>query len=159
MILATHKRCQAICFALLLLLPIGCDRIASETGGSAVGTGASAGTVVLQIEGPGGTKRFEVADVADGTTLETVMRSCADIEADIGGSGTTAFVNRIGGIATNATEGWTFRVDGEWSDTGVGSTELHPPATVTWKFGGWDADSSEESNQSAPKKSDSGGGS
>ena len=98
---------------------------------------AATGTVTLEIQVGEKTKTLQVADVAEGTTLESLMRSIDEIPITLHGSGTTAFVESIGDTATSASEGWTFKVDGEWSDQGVGTTVLHPPTTITWSFGDW----------------------
>ncbi|WP_419188996.1 DUF4430 domain-containing protein [Stieleria marina] len=95
----------------------------------------SAGTVTIQIKTDEEDQTFQAEDIADGATLESVMRSIEDLDAEISGSGLTAFVNQIKGKATSGTEGWTFTVDGEWANTGIGTTTLHPPTTVTWEFG------------------------
>ena len=44
----------------------------------------------------------------------------------------------IGDRATNSTDGWTFKVDQEFANQGIGSTSLNPPTTVTWSFGDFD---------------------
>ncbi len=104
---------------------------------------AASGTVTLEIMTGEEVQTIEVADVADGTTLEAVMKSIDEIPIELRGSGTTAFVDAIGATQTSASEGWTFKVDGKWADTGVGTTILHPPTTVTWAFGDWDKESTE----------------
>ncbi|NND97518.1 MAG: DUF4430 domain-containing protein [Pirellulaceae bacterium] len=102
-------------------------------------TSAPTGVVTVQIKTADGVNSIDVANVADGKSLESVMRQLPGVDVSVKGSGTTAFVDRIGDVATSAGQGWTFQVDGEWSDKGVGKTELHPPTTVTWEFGNWDA--------------------
>lgn len=85
-------------------------------------------------------KVIELEDVAGGTTLESLMRDIPEPEMEIKGTGTTAFVNQIGDQATSASEGWTFRVDGEFAHQGIGTTELEPPTTIRWTFGDFEAD-------------------
>ena len=95
------------------------------------------GPVVMEIDLGGKMQTITIDDVTQGTTLETVMRGIDEIEMDISGSGTTAFVNRIGDVATGSTEGWTFEVDGEYAKQGIGSTKLSPPTTVAWSYGSY----------------------
>ena len=104
-------------------------------------TGAPTGTVTLEIKSNDNVQTIKIPNVAEGTTLEWVLKSIDEIPITLHGSGSTAFVEAIGETATSASEGWTFKVDGEWSDKGVGTTILHPPTTVTWTFGDWDQDS------------------
>ena len=78
---------------------------------------------------------FDIEEVRAGTTLEAVMRRIDQIPVTIGGSGATAFVDKIGETATSGSEGWTYTVDGEFAMKGVGQTTLSPPTTVEWTFG------------------------
>ena len=63
------------------------------------------------------------------------MQSIEGMPVGIHGSGITAFIHSIGGKSTSGTEGWTYKVDGQFANEGIGSTELSPPATITWEFG------------------------
>jgi len=119
--------------AAVLALCIGCN---SKPPPPAVD--ASRGTVTMQFKVGDELESITIEQVADGETLESVMRKISDVAVSLRGSGTTAFVDAIGETATNSSEGWTFKVDGEWSDQGVGATVLHPPTTITWEFGRWD---------------------
>ena len=96
---------------------------------------AKTGTVTLEIKVDGKTQSVTVEDVAVGSTLESVMRSIKSVPVKMRGSGTTAFVEAIGDVATSGTDGWVYRVDGEFSSEGVGSMQLDPPTTVTWTYG------------------------
>ena len=91
--------------------------------------------MTIEIVTDAGTQTIEIPDVAAGTSLEDVMRSITAVSIEIQGSGTTAFVDRIGDQGTNTTDGWTFKVDGEFANQGIGSTTLSPPTKVTWSFG------------------------
>jgi len=129
-------------FALLVLLSLstGCDRSAKPTpeiasANAQIDGDAVGGTVTLEIKSEQKTQTIIVNNVADGATLESAMRSANDLDAQISGSGFSAFVNEINGQPTSGNEGWTFSVDGEWSNQGIGKTILHPPTTVVWEFG------------------------
>lgn len=63
------------------------------------------------------------------------MRSIDQVPISIRGSGQTAFVDAIGGQSTSPGKGWTFQVNGEFANQGVGSTTVTPPATIRWSFG------------------------
>ena len=97
------------------------------------------GTVEIEIELDGQTKSIELEAIANGTSLESVLRNIQDVPFQINGSGTSAFVHSIDGVATTSGEGWTFYVDGEWASQGIGSTQLSPPTKVTWRFGAFDS--------------------
>jgi hypothetical protein len=97
---------------------------------------ASVGIVTLLIQSDDGSVHsIEVDDVADGSTLESVMSSVEQIPVEMSGSGLNAFVESIGGISTDSSQGWTFKIDGEFANQGIGQTVLHPPTTVQWSFG------------------------
>lgn len=93
---------------------------------------------MVEILGGTDQRSFEVPDVVAGTTVEEIMRRQTEIDVLIEGSGSTAFVDRIGNVNTSATEGWLFSVNGEFATQGVGSTPIEPPATISWSFGGMD---------------------
>ncbi|WDQ18157.1 DUF4430 domain-containing protein [Rhodopirellula sp. P2] len=80
------------------------------------------------------TLSYVVDNVAAGATLEDLMRNLSAPKMEIGGEGTTAFVNSIEGVATNATRGWTYTVDGEFATKGIGTMELNPPTKIVWKY-------------------------
>ena len=93
------------------------------------------GPVTFKIHAGDDLVTFDIEEVRAGTTLEAVMRRIDQIPITIGGSGSTAFVDKIGGTATSGSEGWTYTVDGEFAMKGVGQTTLSPPTTVEWTFG------------------------
>ena len=117
------------------ILLFGCSRSAPVANQPA----ATTGTVTIKIAGDS-EQTIEVADIASGTTLEAVMRSLADPPIKLTGSGTTAFVDAIGDRATNSTDGWTFKVDGQHANQGIGGTVLNPPTTVIWSFGDYESE-------------------
>ncbi|MDG2223557.1 MAG: DUF4430 domain-containing protein [Rubripirellula sp.] len=108
---------------------------AGSTGSSAV-----TGVVTIEIVDGDETQTVELPEIEAGTTLEQIMRSITDPVISIRGSGVTAFVDQIGEQGTSGSEGWVFRVDGEFAKQGVGSTTIDPPATVTWSYGGMEAE-------------------
>ncbi|QDT06215.1 hypothetical protein K227x_46230 [Rubripirellula lacrimiformis] len=134
---------HALCLVIAMLVLVGCGGPAATlpestdaaTDDSLAKSGqVASGLVTIEVAIDGDTQTFTVDQVAEGTSLENVMRSVDGLDVDISGSGTTAFVNSIAGKATSASEGWTFTIDGEFANAGVGSTELTPPTSVAWKF-------------------------
>jgi len=95
----------------------------------------SIGTVTVMIPVGDEMTTHVIEDVAEGTSLETVMRKIEGADIELTGSGTTALVTSIGGLTNSGGEGWTYRVDGQWADRGIGTFALTPPTTVEWKHG------------------------
>lgn len=96
--------------------------------------------VILVVQGSDGRRVQVIDDVVSGTTLETVMRQADELGVVLTGSGTTAFVHQIGDLETGRREGWTYKVDGEFADVGVGQFQLEPPTLVQWSYGTMDQD-------------------
>ncbi len=119
--------------AAMLLLVLGCSR--STPVADPASAQRAVGTVTVQIIGTTKTTSIKVPEIAQGTMLEEVMRSIKEIPVEIQGSGTTAFVDKIGDQATGSSAGWTFKVDGDFANQGIGRTPLNPPTTVTWRYG------------------------
>lgn len=121
----------------LACLAIGCG---NQTATMPTPNDVATGPVTMEIELGDQSQTITIDDVAEGTTLETVMRGIDEVEMEISGSGTTAFVNQIGDVATGSTEGWSFEIDGEYAKQGVGATKLSPPTTVTWSYGDYSSE-------------------
>ena len=116
--------------SLAVVLAFGCQKpppVAVQTG--------TAAAVTIEVKRGDHTDSIRIENVVTGTTLESLMRSIDDMPVTIQGSGVTAFVDRIGDMATSGSEGWTFKVDGKFANQGIGSTTLTPPTTVTWSYG------------------------
>ena len=118
-------------FVLACLSIVGCQETLLPPAPTA---GRGTGTVTIEIESGDDTATFEVQDVAAGTTLESLMRSIVQVPVSIQGSGLTAFVDGIDGQSTSGSEGWTFKVDGQFANEGIGSMTLTPPTTITWSY-------------------------
>ena len=121
-----------------LLLILGCQGSTSTPPppSSASPSSASTGTVTVEFQIGESTRTIEVDDVVSGSTVESVMRSITDVPLTIHGSGQTAFVDSIDGISTSGSEGWTYKLNGEFANEGIGTTELTPPAKISWSYGG-----------------------
>jgi Domain of unknown function (DUF4430) len=128
------------CFLVALLLagcnsqyiPIPAPAVPATATTTPTGT---SGVVTVEFQINGETKTVKVADVAEGATVEAVMQSIEGIPIELHGSGVTAFIHSIAGKSTSGTEGWTYKVNGQFANEGIGSTTLTPPATITWEFG------------------------
>jgi hypothetical protein len=122
----------AALFLGVLLFSAGCSRTAEPIAEPTVGT------VTIVIQMPDGEVRQEFESVASGTTIAELMAKIESPKVTMIGSGDTAFVKSIGDFGTDAGKGWTFRVDDQWADSGVGAYRLDPPATVQWTHGAFD---------------------
>lgn len=115
---------------------VGCRQSAPSPAPSVKAVeGGSTGTVTFQFNDAGNVTTFEVQDVAEGETLESVMRRIDQLPVSIRGSGVAAFVDKIGDRETSGSEGWTYTIDGEFATRGIGQTTLSPPTRVEWSFG------------------------
>ncbi len=121
---------------IVLALTVGCaDRNAAELAAGGTAATIATGTVTVEVTIDGEAKVVVIDAVQDGSTVAEVMGRITDPVVQIKGSETTAFVHTIGELATSGREGWTFKIDGEFSHEGVGTATLHPPTTVSWQYG------------------------
>ncbi len=130
---AGSRRPRPLLLALALAVCVsGCSR---STAPQPEALAAEPGIVTVVIEIGGQQIRREVEQVQPGTTIADVMSRIEEPAIKIIGSGSTAFVDSIGELGTTAGLGWTFRVNGEWADRGVGDYALEPPAEIRWSHG------------------------
>ncbi|MCC9603244.1 DUF4430 domain-containing protein [Stieleria sp. JC731] len=128
-----RRQLMAMSAFLLVALVLGCT---SQTETESTVRPQPDGIVSIEIDpGDGNVITEDVENVSDGSTLETVMQRVGTAQIAFRGSGTTAFIESIDGKGTTSGMGWTFKIDGEFVNQGIGQTELHPPTTVTWKYG------------------------
>lgn len=90
------------------------------------------GTVTVVIDFGDKTVEREIEAVPAGTTVAQVMAEITDPPVEMTGSGAMTFVKSIGELGLAGGKGWTFSVDGQRSNQGVGSYVLSPPARVEW---------------------------
>lgn len=103
-------------------------------------------TVRLQIDfGDGYEVQYSGLAFTKGLSAFGVLESAAAHAHPLAfkhkGSGSTAFVSEIGGIANGrGTDGlyWQFRVNGEYGQHGAGSVPLKAGDTVRWFYGKYD---------------------
>ncbi len=134
--LKTDGKSNALTFiAVILMIAPGCGREKTERVVRQSSLSTNTGTVKVVIQANGSHTDFTVDGVEHGATVESVMRKIDSLDITITGTGLTAFVSEIDGLATSPVEGWLYEIDGEHASKGIGSTTINPPATVTWKFG------------------------
>lgn len=131
---AMPKPLSSLLVCLLLACPLfaGCKPSAEV---APVSVDTPTGTVTIEIDNGESVQTHEIEQVAHGSTLESALRSADDMSIEITGSGVNAFVHSIGGQATSGGEGWTYTVDGEFANEGIGTLVLSPPTTIRWSFG------------------------
>lgn len=91
------------------------------------------GTVTVVIDFGDNTIEREIEAVPAGTTVAQVMAEITDPPVEMTGSGAMTFVKAIGELGVAGGKGWTFSVDGQRANQGVGSYVLNPPARVEWR--------------------------
>ncbi len=120
------------------------------------GAGLAAGTRVLAAADAGPQTVQLVVDFGDGaevrltalahragmTALDATVAASAHphgVKFKLRGTGSTAFVTQIGDLKNEGggakSRNWTYSVDGEPADVGVGAFELKPGNIILWKFG------------------------
>ncbi len=74
-------------------------------------------------------------------TVETLMRkfvsSGISPKIELSGTGTTAFLQSIGGQDTSAGKGWTYKINGQRAVRGIGQTPVTTGDEITWEYGSW----------------------
>lgn len=129
-----------LCVGFSCLIASGCSRPGTPVEEATVAELAPSqvGTITVVFKLPEGELRREIESVASGTSIAEVMAKIEDPKIEMTGSGAMTFVKSIGELGTTDGEGWSFRVDGNWADRGIGAYKLTPPATVQWTHGTFD---------------------
>jgi len=123
----------------------GCLGLAWAGGCSSTATPPTAteaikpGPVTVVIELGSEQKSHQFDEVQPGTTIAELMAQIEDPLVRLTGSGSMAFVESIGELGTDRGLGWTFRVNGEWADRGIGAFPLEPPAEIRWTHGAFES--------------------
>ena len=135
----------AFCFVCLTAGYVGCHANTETPAAATTDIAVQTGTVTVEffLDDSDDPLTVIVDDIASGVTVADVMQGIESPVIEISGSGITAFVSKIGDLATAGGEGWTYRVNNEFVQTGIGTTTLTPPATVSWSHGSWDPEQSE----------------
>ncbi len=139
--------CYVWPMALAILLAVGCERSAGNSGTSSVApappsaSAADSIAVTCHIHFPGGR-----GDISSGLKLPgsanvfDALKMAADqhsIDLQFRGADATLFVTAIGGTENGGAGGdnWVYRVDGELGDRSAGVFELKNGQKVEWSFG------------------------
>ena len=130
----------AICISLsiLAIASWGCDRATAPS--SPLSPAREIGTVDLVVDFGAAHETIQKAIPcsADSTVFSTLKRADqhGDLELDASGSGETAFVNGINGLAgdTKAGKYWFFYINGQLAKQGCGAVEVDPGDKVEWRY-------------------------
>lgn len=144
-----HRPAFAGLIACGWVLLVGCSPSSTTPSDTtpAPATSSATGTVTVSVAWPEGEPEEMAVPIEDPTTVEQVMRSeaLAAWNPQLKGSGSTAFLTGLGDLTTAAGEGWTFTVDGEWAERGIGQTEVTPGAKIRWSYGTFESAAAGES--------------
>lgn len=133
---------QAVLCGLLTMGLVGCSGGQEENqpeSAAAVDESKPVGEVRVEIvSGPEDRVVVTIPEVVEGTTLLDVMKRIENPQVSIQGSESNALVIGFGDLMQAGGEGWTYRVNGEWADRGVGAYEVKPGDTILWSYGSYD---------------------
>lgn len=124
----------AICVLMTVLLTLsGCWQTVETT--TLDEASARSINVNVQIEGPD-SKSKTSALIKEGETVLTAL-SESGVQFEYSGTGSTAFVKSIDGIANDKENGnyWFYFVNDELAKVGCGSWKLKPDDQVKWVYG------------------------
>lgn len=86
--------------------------------------------------------RWQFITTGDFETVADLMRNVASHprapEIVMTGEGAMAFVSSIGGLDSASGKGWTYYVNGQWADQGIGAEKIAPGDRIDWAYGSWD---------------------
>ncbi|WP_417736693.1 DUF4430 domain-containing protein [Rosistilla oblonga] len=123
---------------LLLLALVGCQN-ATEPAAAPPADGPKIAVRFVFEFGEGEPVEVALDAVPDGSTVADAMRQIAEmpdtVQLEIVGKGDMAFVQSINGKTTSGNEGWSYYVNEEWAQEGVGAIELKDGDLVRWAYG------------------------
>ena len=92
--------------------------------------------VAVEIEFGEGEEDVRAELSLDGSvTVADAINQINAVNFEIKGSGSMMFVESIDDVATSAGEGWTYTINGEWANEGIGTKRLSDGDVVRWTFG------------------------
>ncbi|MEL6897229.1 MAG: DUF4430 domain-containing protein [Planctomycetota bacterium] len=83
-------------------------------------------------------REFELIGRRGGTLGDAMLRF-DEVPMKWSGDGEMLFLTTVGGQANSGEKGWTFEVDGQWSNVGVGQLPLEREIDVRWIYGSMQA--------------------
>ena len=124
-----------------ILLPLGCRNGQP----SEASLSAERAKIAVRFEfdfGENETTVIELDDLPASSTVADGMRRIQQIPdqvtIEMQGSGAMTFVSAINELKTAAGEGWSYRVNNQWAEAGVGATGLHDGDVVRWSHGAFE---------------------
>ena len=116
----------------------GCQRESPATSQSPVSTQDN-GRVAVQFQFSD-TRQVTrlVEDVPAGSTVLSVMQKIEDPTIEISGSGAMALITKIGDAENGGETGWTYSINGEWAERGIGDTTVSGGDEIQWRYGTWE---------------------
>lgn len=134
-------------FACALLVLLGCSpQPSTNPGANPPAESERDGKVMVLIRFPGSEEPREIeVQMRDGETIRQVMERIVDPQPKMQGSGAMTLLTGIGTQESSGSEGWTYRVNGQWGDRSIGVYELHPGDRIEWYFGAYDPSSGDPS--------------
>jgi hypothetical protein len=133
--------------AILLIRSRGIHHAATDSGEPSNGAAATSpavpagNTVSLEIDfGDGQPRTYLPVPWRKGMTVRDLTRETqrADIKLVVRGTGASAFLDNLDGVANEGADGrnWLFSVNGEPGDRSFAVYELQPGDQVLWTFSG-----------------------
>jgi len=135
-----HGFCKIIMAALFALLATAWNLDGGEQAGNRQKESTTKVVRMVVDYGDGVQKHFTQIPYRSGMTVLDAMqyaqRHKRGIQATTRGSGPTAFLKAIDGLANEGNgRNWTYRVDGKLPDHSFAIHRLSAGATILWKFG------------------------
>ncbi|XZE51996.1 DUF4430 domain-containing protein [Planctomycetaceae bacterium SH139] len=130
--------CSLTLIAIMLACGVGCTGTSEEakTERTDPATSELEGSVIVEFRYPD--QRLEslvVSPVRSGDTVLEVMRQIEQPVIAIQGSGRNSLLTQIGEFSNRGAEGWTFYVNGEWADRGIGDYPIQLDDKIEWQYG------------------------
>ncbi|QDS91145.1 hypothetical protein EC9_53650 [Rosistilla ulvae] len=123
---------------LLLLAVAGCQNADDPVAAPPADSAKIAVGFVFEF-GEGEPVEIALDAVPAGSTVADAMRQIAEmpgtVQLEIVGKGDMTFVQSINGKTTSGNEGWSYYVNEEWAQAGVGAIELKEGDLVRWTYG------------------------
>ena len=146
----SYRQRQTIAFGLMVSLVVagfGCRRDEQVQTVAPVAAEEAIGPIGLRVVKPdGSTRDYGALKIVAGDTLLDCLRRIPESGFSIRGDGAMAFVTEIDSFASRGGEGWTFYVNGQWADRGIGDFEVHPDDQIEWRYGDFSPEDSPTSD-------------
>ncbi|MEZ6087277.1 MAG: DUF4430 domain-containing protein [Pirellulaceae bacterium] len=85
---------------------------------------------------------IELDDLPSSSTVADAMRKIQDmpdtVAIEMQGSGEMTFVRSINDLTTAGGEGWSYSINDQWAEAGIGATQLNDGDVIRWTHGAFD---------------------